>query len=467
MKTITNLSPIVKQLLTGIACIGLVLLIGTLGYVYLEEWSWSDSFFMSVITVTTVGYGEIKPLTEVGRVFTVVLILAGFGIVAMMATQTAQFVLEGDLRDLMWKRRMKIGIDKLSGHYIVCGYGRVGQVVCNLLEQQGIQFVVAENDPEMTALAKERKLLVVSGDALSDEALLEAGIARAAGVISVLNHDSDNLLVSLSARELNHNLHIVARGETADIEPKLLRAGADTVISPYKISGEHITDQLLIRRGQKMTRCRQCSGTDVAGYQLHAVQIQEKAGKTVGEMVQIAGAVSAAALDRKESGELLSQPESSLVLEAGDQLVLLLKKGALDYTVENRPAAEEPEEEKPLRVVLADDHVALLRIFAKKLRSLGHEVMDVPDGTQALEKIKSDKPDLAILDAMMPGMSGDDVCRAVKKDPELKSIRVVLFSNRDISELKRMGDEAGADGVVAKSASSNELVEMIERVMQA
>ena len=225
-----------------VVLIGIVLA-GTIGFMALEGWSVLDALYMTVITLSTVGFGEIHPISAAGRIFTIVLITAGVGAVAYLFSTLSQYVVSGALTGSFRSRRMQRTIDALSEHFIICGYGRVGQHVVSDLEDRGQRCVIIE--PDSTTAERLADRLVVIADAADDDALRRAGVDRARGLVAATGDDADNLFITLSARSLNPNLLIVARANDPASEPKLLRAGATHAISPFSISGHRIASQLL------------------------------------------------------------------------------------------------------------------------------------------------------------------------------------------------------------------------------
>lgn len=232
-----------SQLLHSLLLIAGVIFLGTTGYVMVEGWSVFDSLYMTIITITTVGYGEVHPLSNSGRVFTLFLIVGGVGTILYTLNNAARILIEGELQDIFGRRKMEKKIKGLKDHYIVCGYGRMGKVICKELHEKGSQFVVVEK--EQAGADYEDNILFIKGDATRDDVLREAGIERARGLISVLSTDAENLYVVLSAKVLNPELNIVARAGEEGSEQKLLRAGADRVVSPYHIGGLRIAHSLL------------------------------------------------------------------------------------------------------------------------------------------------------------------------------------------------------------------------------
>lgn len=230
----------IRRFLVVLVGIGLA---GTIGFMVLEGWSVLDAVYMTVITLSTVGFGEIHPISAAGRIFTIVLITAGVGAVAYLFSTLSQYVVSGALTGSFRSRRMQRTIDGLSKHFIVCGYGRVGQHVVTDLEDRGRQCVIIESDASVAERLGDR--LVVPGDAAADDTLRSAGIERAQGLVAATGNDADNLFITLSARSLNPDILIVARANDPASEPKLLRAGATHAISPFSISGHRIASQLL------------------------------------------------------------------------------------------------------------------------------------------------------------------------------------------------------------------------------
>ena len=232
-----------NRIVLSIILLILTVATGTSGYVFIEGWNIFDSFYMTVITLSTVGYEELHPLSTGGRVFTIFLIFSGLGTVAYVLNYAIRFVLEGEIQEVLGRRRMEKRIKELRNHYIVCGYGRMGLIICKELKSSNIPFLVIES--EAVELDADDDLIIIQGDATKDDNLKAAGIERAKGLVSVLPSDAQNLYVVLSARGLNSSLHIVARASEDGAEQKLLRAGATKVVSPYHIGGVRIAHSIL------------------------------------------------------------------------------------------------------------------------------------------------------------------------------------------------------------------------------
>ena len=215
------------------ACLLALLVAGSLGFVWLEGWNFFDALYMTVTTLTTVGYGEIHPLDRIGRIYNMVLILTGMGVMFYIVGSLARVVIEGELQAVLGRRKLIKHIKRLKDHYIICGFGRIGEIIARQLKDRGLSLVVVENDPALLGRLEASGYYFINGDATRDEVLLEAGIGRAKGLVAVVGSDASNVYIVLTARSLNPQLLIVARGEEPGSEQKLLRAGADKVESPY------------------------------------------------------------------------------------------------------------------------------------------------------------------------------------------------------------------------------------------
>lgn len=237
------MKPVKRQFVFSLLLIVLVVVAGTTGYTLLEGWPPFDSLYMTIITITTVGYREVQPLSDTGKAFTILLIIGGVGTILYTLNNAARVVIEGEFKEMFGRRKLEKTIKSLKGHYIICGYGRMGKVIAKELKEKGVRFVVIEKD--FTPVEGTDEALFITGDATSDEVLKEAGIERARGLISVLSTDAENLYVVLSARVLNPEMNIVARAGEEGSEQKLLRAGADRVVSPYHIGGLRIAHSML------------------------------------------------------------------------------------------------------------------------------------------------------------------------------------------------------------------------------
>jgi voltage-gated potassium channel len=234
-----------KRLLLSASLIALIVSFGTIGYMVIEEWNFIDSLYMTIITLTTVGFKEVNDLTLSGRIFTIVLLIGGVGAVFYTLGIGAKIIVEGELQEVYGRRRLEKKLKDLGDHYIVCGYGRMGKIVARELKHEKLKFAVIEKNEVILDPDEKNETLIIQGDATSDDLLKRVGIERAKCLISVLPTDAENLYVVLSARGLKPDLLIVARAGEEGSEQKLLRAGADRVVSPYHIGGLRMAHTVL------------------------------------------------------------------------------------------------------------------------------------------------------------------------------------------------------------------------------
>ncbi len=311
-----------KKLIISLILFIIVLLSGTAGYYFIEGWEVFDSLYMTVITLSTVGFHEIEPLSKTGKAFTIGLIFFSLTVVAFAVNYGVKAIFEGELQDVFGRRKLKKTLDSLQNHYIVCGYGRMGKVICNELKHKGIQTVIVEK--EHRELDVDDDAIIIYGDATRDDLLKNVGIERAKGLISVLDSDAQNLYVVLSARGLNKDLFIVARANEEGSDYKLTRAGADKVVSPYHIGGIRIAHTIL-----KPTVVDFLELTAKAGnmeIQIEEVVVEEAstlAGKTIKEAdIRAKNWVVIVAL-KKENGKILFNPHAHALIEVGDKVAVI------------------------------------------------------------------------------------------------------------------------------------------------
>ena len=223
----------------------ILILVGTEGYHLLEGMSPIDALYMTVITVSTVGFGEVNALSPNGRIFTIFLILGGGGIAAYSLSVTAEFFMTGEWQSILEKRRRSRMMEDLNNHVIICGFGRVGRRVSKELINENIPFIVVDTDPEKIQHAEEHGFITFNGNAANEFMLKQAGIAKARALIAAASSDAENVFIILTARSLNSNIQIIARANYEDSEPKMIRAGANRTIVPYEISGKRMVTMLV------------------------------------------------------------------------------------------------------------------------------------------------------------------------------------------------------------------------------
>lgn len=299
---------------------------GTLGYYLLEDgWTLLDAFYMVVISITTVGYGETHMLSPQGRLFTIALLVFGLGTAATFAAQVARFMIEGELKGMFRRNKMQKTIRKLSNHYIVCGHGRTGAAICLKLYELDIPFVIVDSDDETLDHARQRGYLTVNGNAGSDITLISAGIQKAAGIVISCSDDGTSLLISLAARELNPDIYIIALGTFPTNEARMLRAGANTVVYPLRLGGEQIAHLIAKRFGaptgqETISLKRQA----MLGYELKQFRHFDASPTTVGEILTRYRAVQAVCL-KPADGDMIHLPKADMPVNREDAVVILVR----------------------------------------------------------------------------------------------------------------------------------------------
>lgn len=230
-----------------VALLGFVLLnaVGTIGYMLIEHMGFWDSLYMTIITVSTVGYREIAVLTRNGEIFTMIIIIGGLASVVYVTTSIVELLIEGRLLDVMGRRRVLKELQEITGHYVVCGYGRVGRQVAKECIAHGKEVVVIEEDQVVVETGRKDGFLMVRGNATEEQVLREAGLERSSGLVTALSSDADNLFVTMTARIIRPDIFIVGRCNSDETESKLYRAGADRAISPHNVGGRHMAALIL------------------------------------------------------------------------------------------------------------------------------------------------------------------------------------------------------------------------------
>jgi len=313
-----------RHLVLAVMAVVVVIVLGTLGYIVIEGWPAFDAFYMTVTTVATVGYQEVHPLSPAGRAFTIVLIISGVGTLFYVLGNIARLLLEGELRVIFGRYRTEGKMKTVTNHYIVCGYGRMGKRICKELSAKPLPFVVIDKNPDVIAALQREGLMAVEGDATQDEVLIRAGIERAKGVVSVVNTDTENLYIVLTARGLNKDLYIVARAGDEGSEPKLMRAGANRVSSPYHIGGMQMAQALI--RPAVMDFLELATQSEHLDLQMEELTVEKGSrfdGRTPCDcgLAEDRGLVLIAV--KRTSGHLEFNPGPEVLLVEGDKLIVL------------------------------------------------------------------------------------------------------------------------------------------------
>ena len=301
-----------------------VAFIGTIGYHILENWDLIDSFYLTMTTLSTVGYGDFTPKTPQGKIFTVFIIIFGVGTMLYSFGLISETVIEGRLRKLLGRGKLKKMIDKMNNHYIICGGGRIGLLICRELNAERVPCVVIDNDPEVIQKVMDEGFVYCRGDATHDKTLIEAGIKRAKGIVCVLPTDAENLYVILTAKELNQNIFILSRSEEEESEHRLIRAGADRVMSPYTLGGVRMAMAILrpamldfieITTSRQSLELRMeevsiCKGSPFIGRSLEESEIRKRFGLIIVAV-------------KKDTGKMIFNPMANYLIDEGDRLIAM------------------------------------------------------------------------------------------------------------------------------------------------
>jgi voltage-gated potassium channel len=323
------MDPILRRLALVAAAVAAALAIGTAGYVLFAGYSVFDAFYMAAMTITTVGYFEVRPLNTVGRAFNVFYMLLGVSVLLIAIGAMTQTAIELELNQYFGKRRQKRMINQLRDHYIVCGFGRVGRGAAESLRRERVPFVVLDRDPERVERAQRLEMLAMTADATRDESLRQAGIERARGLIASLASDADNVFVTLSARTLNPALHLSARVSEDEAEAKMRRAGADFVYAPYHITGHRMAQALLRPHVQQFLEFTVHAGEDFVIEQVRVAEASPAAGRTIEELkLRREHGVIVLAI-RRADGRMEFSPPAAAAAAGGDYLIVMGQPGGL------------------------------------------------------------------------------------------------------------------------------------------
>lgn len=312
-----------RRVLWGICALIAIVAFGVIGYMVIEGWAFLDALYMTVITITTVGYTEVHPLTNGGRIFSIFLIVGGVGGALYIITGIVRYVVEGNIGTIWERRRMKNKIANLKGHFILCGLGRVGEEIARTFEAEKVPFVIIENRPECLARLEQTDYIYLQGDATRDEVLNNAGIERARGLVAAVGSDTDNTYITLSARGLCPKLFIEARAVNKEAVKKLERAGANRIILPQAIGGRRMAmlalrpavidfiDTVIYSHGREMQLENVDIGVDsqLAGLTIKAARV--KTGITI------------LAVRKKKDDTLITNPSEEEIIEEGDQIIVI------------------------------------------------------------------------------------------------------------------------------------------------
>jgi voltage-gated potassium channel len=305
-----------------------LVLLGMAGYIYLEGLTPFDALYLTIITVATVGYGDLVPHTFLGKVFSLFVVVFGGVVLAYGLSVLVSFLLEGEIKHALGVYRMKKEIMGKKGHIIVCGYGTIGRNVVTRLESQKVDFVVVETDPDKIRELREKNRWAIKGDATEEETLKEANIEKASGLISALSTDAENLIVSMTARDLNPNITIVSRVTRRTNIKRFIGAGVERVVLPEFVGGTKLADAILKPR---VTEFLGGTGLKESLVEMDDMPVEEASpfcGKTLKDLrIPQTYNVILAAIER--DGELIIPPMAGDVVKRGDILFMVGKKDDL------------------------------------------------------------------------------------------------------------------------------------------
>jgi voltage-gated potassium channel len=316
-----------RNLLISLSLSLLFVVGGAAGYMIIEGWNLIDALYMTVITISTVGYSEVHSMSRSGRIFTIFLVFFGVAFFLYVAGSLVQFMVEGRIRDIFGRRNLNKKIDSIKDHCIICGYGRIGRVLCQHLQaHQQIRSVVIEKNPEFIPRMESDHILYLSGDATDEETLLKAGIQRAKALIAVLATDTDNVFLVLTARQINPDIYIMARASSQKAKSKLRAAGANHVESPY--------DTGAVSMAQRILRPSVSSFLDfVFDYRLKDIQMEEfsvTSGSPLANMMLKDSSLRqkynliVIAIKRAD-GNMVFNPSFETIMNVGDTLIAMGK----------------------------------------------------------------------------------------------------------------------------------------------
>jgi voltage-gated potassium channel len=311
----------IKRIIIATLLMVVIFVIGTTGYHFIEGMSFFDGFYMTFITISTIGFREIGSLTDLGRLFTMGVFVFGIGIISYIASQTTQLLFESEL---FLSRAMKKKLQELEDHYIICGYGRIGHRIAHVLSDAGLPIVVVENRDTSIQRIEADNYLYVKGDAQVESALLDAGITKAKALICSLSSDQDNVFTTLLARDLNSDLYILVRANENTNRNRILRAGADKVISPYDIGADRMANVILRPKVEQFIE--KMTHKDEQDHTFDEVLVADNSpisGKNLMEInIRNTYEILIIATIPPE-GKIQFNPKSTTVINAGDTLVIL------------------------------------------------------------------------------------------------------------------------------------------------
>jgi voltage-gated potassium channel len=318
------------QLRAALMALVLLVMSGTAGYVAIEGWPFLDALYMTLTTISTVGYMEVHPLSQGGRLFTMLLVVVGVTVLFYTVGKIAQVMFEGQFQRYFGRVKLEKQIGSMRDHYIICGYGRIGSLISREFAAKPLPFVVVESKPEVLEKLEAEGHPYLRGNATEDETLLKAGIKRAKGLVSVVTSDTENVYITLTARGLNPDLYILARAGEEGSEVKLKRAGANKVISPYHIGGSRMAQAIL--RPNVVDFIEIATGRDHIDLQMEEICIPETSYCVGGNLLSSGFRRETGVIIvgiKKATGRMVFNPDSQTSIDARDTLIILGEPAAI------------------------------------------------------------------------------------------------------------------------------------------
>lgn len=444
-----------KKILFGLLVTLMFLAIGTAGYTLIEHYSVLDAFYMTVITITTVGFGEVHSLSQEGRIFTIFLILFGFGSIAFLAHAFTEAIIERAASRNLGKKTMQKRIGKLKDHAIICGFGRVGEAAAEYFASTGSQFVVIESAEDQLKLLEEYNYIYMEGDATREDVLLAAGIKQASALVALLDSDPDNLFTVLTARELNPTLHIIARTEITSSESRMLRAGADSIVSPYAYAGRKVAQKILEATADDSSQLIDDFEKDTLTQWMEVTEQSDLAGHVVETASGFIGGTIIGI--RRDEGDILL-PHAEEKIHLGDQLLY-------STSITTEPSVKDHSQTRK-KIILIDDNAVIRHLYTRLFQKAGFHLITASTGELGYSLAVAERPDAAIVDYELPDISGLKICERLRQNKELRTMKLFLFTANENVTTKDNAHKIGVDTVVIKSPDATEIVNTVKEHLE-
>lgn len=432
------------------------LVFGTIGFRIIEGYPLLDALYMTVITLSTVGFGEIHTLSGAGRLFTIFLILFGFGSIAFLAHSFTEVIIERASSQNFGRKKMLKKVSHLSGHHIISGFGRVGESAAERLKASGTDFVVIEMNGEQIKKISELGYNYIEGDATREEVLMEAGIKRANSLLALLNSDPENLFVVLTARELNPTLHIVARTEVASSEIRMLRAGADSIISLYASAGRRVADKIMELNSSNGRKVAQ----DTPEQERHKWLTVDEDSKLDTHVVETANSfLGGTIVGIRRDGQDILMPDLKEQIIFGDELLVSM-------TVADQTDKKNKSTYHHRKIVLIDDNPVIRRLYTRLFQKAGFNILTAETGMEGFKLVTRENPDAAVIDYHLPDINGLRVSEKIRGKKDLSGVKIFMFTGEEESSVVEEARSIGVDTVVQKSPEATEIISIVKNELE-